>query len=134
MPSLPLPYTHLNLLCVNQVISTDPAHSLGDLLDQKVSGGKPVEVMGCENLWAMEVDTEGALARFRELFAEFDVASVAAQFGVSEDLLANLGTGLQEGWGVCAVQGRREAVALWPTSSGVEVSILTATSALAVRL
>lgn len=37
------------------VISTDPAHSLGDALDQDVSGGKPVRVMGLDNLSAMEV-------------------------------------------------------------------------------
>lgn len=39
------------------VISTDPAHSLGDALDQDVSGGKPVRVMGLDNLSAMEVWT-----------------------------------------------------------------------------
>ncbi len=73
------------------VISTDPAHSLGDLLEQKVSGGEPVQVLGCDNLWAMEVDTARALERFRTLFRELDVGALAAQFGVSEDLLAGLG-------------------------------------------
>lgn len=37
------------------VISTDPAHSLGDALDQDISGGEPVRVMGLDNLSAMEV-------------------------------------------------------------------------------
>ncbi len=73
------------------VISTDPAHSLGDLLDQRVSGGDPVQVQGCDNLWAMEVDTTRALERFRKLFKELDVGALAAQFGVSEDILAGLG-------------------------------------------
>lgn len=73
------------------VISTDPAHSLGDLLEQKMSGGEPVRVLGCDNLWAMEVDTAKALDRFRALFRELDVGALAAQFGVSEDLLAGLG-------------------------------------------
>ncbi len=37
------------------IVSTDPAHSLGDALDQPVGGGMPVYVNGCENLSAMEV-------------------------------------------------------------------------------
>ncbi|CAN0084511.1 unnamed protein product, partial [Ectocarpus sp. 4 AP-2014] len=37
------------------VISTDPAHSLGDALDQDVSGGEPVRIIGLDNLSAMEV-------------------------------------------------------------------------------
>ncbi|TFJ87709.1 hypothetical protein NSK_001059 [Nannochloropsis salina CCMP1776] len=72
------------------IISTDPAHSLGDLLEQKVSGGDPVRVEGCDNLWAMEVDTTRALDRFRALFKELDVSALAAQFGVSEEILAGL--------------------------------------------
>ncbi len=36
------------------VISTDPAHSLGDSLDMKLTN-EPVEVN--ENLWAQEIDT-----------------------------------------------------------------------------
>ena len=36
------------------VVSTDPAHSLGDSLDMKLSA-EPVEVAG--NLWAQEIDT-----------------------------------------------------------------------------
>ncbi len=37
------------------IVSTDPAHSLGDVLDQQVGGGMPVHVKGSENLSAMEV-------------------------------------------------------------------------------
>ena len=40
------------------MISTDPAHSLGDALDQDVSGGEPVRVIGLDNLSAMEVRCE----------------------------------------------------------------------------
>jgi arsenite/tail-anchored protein-transporting ATPase len=43
------------------VISTDPAHSLGDALDQAVGGGQPVRVAGIDNLWAMEVDATEAI-------------------------------------------------------------------------
>lgn len=36
------------------IISTDPAHSLGDSLDMKLSN-EPVQVR--ENLWAQEIDS-----------------------------------------------------------------------------
>ena len=48
------------------IISTDPAHSLGDCLATRLEG-HPTEVQGTDgNLWAMEVDTEEALERFKE--------------------------------------------------------------------
>lgn len=39
------------------ILSTDPAHSLGDALQQELSGS-PREV--CDNLWAAEVDPKEA--------------------------------------------------------------------------
>lgn len=55
------------------VVSTDPAHSLSDALDQDVSGGSPVRVanpMGDEDslpLWGMEIDPEAARAELRAI-------------------------------------------------------------------
>eukprot|EP00971_Amphidinium_carterae_P303472 6030174-Amphidinium_carterae.1 len=48
------------------ILSTDPAHSLGDALATPLSG-TAVEV--AENLWAAEVDTKQALAELREVLS-----------------------------------------------------------------
>lgn len=48
------------------LVSTDPAHSLSDSLDQDVSGGSPVQVQGIGYpLWAMEIDPEVEKENFR---------------------------------------------------------------------
>lgn len=48
------------------LVSTDPAHSLSDSLDQDVSGGSPVQVEGIEfPLWAMEINPEVEKEKFR---------------------------------------------------------------------
>lgn len=50
------------------VVSTDPAHSLSDSLDQDVSGGKPVLVDGTDGrVYGMEIDLEQARQELREL-------------------------------------------------------------------
>lgn len=46
------------------VFSTDPAHSLGDSLGQKISD-QTKEVKGIKNLSALEVNAEKALAKFK---------------------------------------------------------------------
>jgi arsenite/tail-anchored protein-transporting ATPase len=46
------------------LVSTDPAHSLGDSLDQQI-GDRIVPVQGVENLFAQEADAERLLAEFK---------------------------------------------------------------------
>ena len=46
------------------VISTDPAHSLSDSLDQKF-GAEIKEVKGIKNLSVLEVNAQQALSRFK---------------------------------------------------------------------
>jgi len=70
------------------VISTDPAHSLGDALMADLSGGKvtPVAEQG-GNLYALEVDLEEAVAEFRRVLEGLkgsDADSIAAKLGLSE--------------------------------------------------
>jgi hypothetical protein len=48
------------------VVSTDPAHSLGDSLAQDLSGGKPMPLEGTDlPLWGMEIDPEEAKAELK---------------------------------------------------------------------
>jgi len=86
---------NLNVL----VVSTDPAHSLGDALDEDLrrGRGKPVAMtdpLTGGRLKATEVDTNEALEQFRESLAAFDVGKLAEALGVSGELLESIG--LQE--------------------------------------
>ncbi|KAL3145706.1 ATPase arsa1 [Trebouxia sp. C0010 RCD-2024] len=67
------------------VVSTDPAHSLSDSLDQDVSGGKPVRV-GDSNLWGMEIDVAAAAEEIR------NIGKADKGKGV-EDVLGSFGLG-----------------------------------------
>ncbi len=60
------------------VVSTDPAHSLGDAVEQSI-GPEPVEIR--EQFWAVEVDPQAGIDRYRSLFevlaAELDDAGIS---------------------------------------------------------
>ena len=78
------------------VVSTDPAHSLGDALDEDLRRGRGKPVMMTDpltsgRLFAAEVDAESALQEFRENLASFDVENLASSLGVSPDILESLG-------------------------------------------
>ena len=47
------------------IVSVDPAHSLGDSFDQTI-GDEVVLIKGADNLFGLELDSQKALARFRE--------------------------------------------------------------------
>lgn len=51
------------------VVSTDPAHSLSDSVDQDLSNrGEPVELVGTDgNVWGLEIDIEAAKEELRGL-------------------------------------------------------------------
>lgn len=80
------------------IVSTDPAHSLGDALDQDLrsSKGKPLvmtDPVTGGRLHACEVDTAAAIDEFRENLEAFDVERLANSLGVSSQLLEGLGLG-----------------------------------------
>ncbi len=49
------------------IISTDPAHSLGDSLGMKLPPGEPTPVIGVNNLTALEINPKVNMADFKEL-------------------------------------------------------------------
>ncbi|GAB0494857.1 hypothetical protein MMPV_006153 [Pyropia vietnamensis] len=73
------------------VLSTDPAHSLGDALALDLSGGAPVPVDATGNLlYAMEIDTAAAVAQFRGVIQSLATGTGG---GVGGDLARKLGVG-----------------------------------------
>lgn len=72
------------------IVSTDPAHSLSDALMQDVSGGRPIAVDGCANLFGMEVDTTESVARFRKAVGGFRASDLGLG-GVAEEVISQLG-------------------------------------------
>ena len=52
------------------IVSTDPAHSLGDSLGQPLPGGTPVPIEGTDlPIWGMEIDPDKATANFKAFAA-----------------------------------------------------------------
>ncbi len=51
------------------IFTTDPAPSLADSLEQKLSN-EPTKVTGAPNLWAMEIDAKIVLKEFKEEYGE----------------------------------------------------------------
>jgi arsenite/tail-anchored protein-transporting ATPase len=88
------------------VISTDPAHSLGDSFDCSLAGGNPVPIEGTnDNLFGMEIDTVAAVAEFKSLVQAFTAddntgpgSDIARKLGLGEfaDLLDNAPPGIDE--------------------------------------
>jgi arsenite/tail-anchored protein-transporting ATPase len=78
------------------VVSTDPAHSLGDALDEDLRKGRGKPIMMTDpltsgRLYACEVDAGAALDDFRKSLAAFDVGRLADALGVSPEMLEGFG-------------------------------------------
>lgn len=71
------------------VVSTDPAHSLGDALfmtsmegDLRGKGSLPTSVAGCNELLdALEIDPEQSVQSFKDALGAFDLAGAAREVG-----------------------------------------------------
>ena len=76
------------------IVSTDPAHSLGDCLDLDLKSGRPIaltDTITQGRLYAQEVDATAALSEFRENLETFDIGRLAEALQVSPELLESLG-------------------------------------------
>ncbi len=77
------------------LVSTDPAHSLSDSLDQDVSGGSPIQVQGIDfPLFAMEIDPEVEKENFKQFTASDSskkaMNDIAGGFGFGMSQLTSL--------------------------------------------
>jgi arsenite-transporting ATPase len=66
------------------VVSSDPAHSLGDSFGQQL-GHVPTPVLGVENLWAVEMDPRQTMAELAPRLTEA-LANPLRALGVEEEL------------------------------------------------
>lgn len=73
------------------IVSTDPAHSLGDALAENLAGGKIVPIVTEPSLWALEIDVETELNEFKTKAEKFDAASISATLGIPRDIVDSLG-------------------------------------------
>jgi arsenite-transporting ATPase len=71
------------------VVSTDPAHSLADSVEAEV-GGEPTELR--ERLWAVEVDPQTGIDRYRSLFELLASDLADAGIRLDEEEVADLFT------------------------------------------
>lgn len=73
------------------IVSTDPAHSLGDALDVNLRSGTVVPITTESNLWALEIDVEAALKDFQDTAEGLDSESLSASLGVPKEIIDTLG-------------------------------------------
>jgi arsenite-transporting ATPase len=75
------------------VVSTDPAHSLGDSLQEQLSGTPRLLDRSSEggSLWAMEIDPVSALAEFQQLVKEALSEDESSSASSSSGFLGGLG-------------------------------------------
>eukprot|EP01036_Dinobryon_divergens_P023968 gene23968-32370_t len=74
------------------VVSTDPAHSLGDALDVNLSSGKIVPITSEQNLYGLEIDVEAALNELRQSVGPLlDSDALAQNLGIPKNFIDSLG-------------------------------------------
>jgi len=71
------------------VVSTDPAHSLGDAVEQSI-GPEPVEIR--DHLWGVEVDPQTGIDRYEAIFESLAEEFADAGIRLDEEQVAELFT------------------------------------------
>jgi arsenite-transporting ATPase len=67
------------------LVSTDPAHSVSDSLDQNIGGDIHAKVEGVKNLWAIELNTEEAMRTYSDVISQQDPTGTFSEFLGSDD-------------------------------------------------
>jgi arsenite-transporting ATPase len=67
------------------LVSTDPAHSVSDSLDQQIGGNSYTEVHNVKNLWAIELDTENAMRTYSDVISQQDPSGTISEFIAGDD-------------------------------------------------
>eukprot|EP01041_Mallomonas_annulata_P004598 gene4598-9134_t len=73
------------------IVSTDPAHSLGDALDVNLSSGSITPIVTDPNLWALEIDVDAALDDFKSLAKDLEPENLSESLGVPKQILESVG-------------------------------------------
>ena len=73
------------------IVSTDPAHSLGDALDVNLRSGTVTPIATETNLWALEIDVDAAIEEFQAMAQSLDAEKLAESLGVPRDIIESLG-------------------------------------------
>jgi arsenite-transporting ATPase len=67
------------------LVSTDPAHSVSDSLDQQIGGETYSEVQNVTNLWAIELNTEEAMRTYSDMISHQDPSGTISEFIGGDD-------------------------------------------------
>ncbi|MFX0209226.1 MAG: ArsA family ATPase [Candidatus Hodarchaeota archaeon] len=67
------------------IVSTDPAHSVSDSLDQRIGGETYTEVNNVSNLWAIELNTEEAMRNYSQIMTQQDPSGTVSEFLGGDD-------------------------------------------------
>ncbi|UCG90038.1 MAG: TRC40/GET3/ArsA family transport-energizing ATPase [Candidatus Heimdallarchaeota archaeon] len=67
------------------LVSTDPAHSVSDSLDQRIGGETYTEVNNVANLWAIELNTEEAMRNYSQIVTQQDPSGTISEFIGGDD-------------------------------------------------
>ena len=70
------------------LVSTDPAHSVSDSLDQLIGGDTYKKVEGVDNLYAIELNTEKSMNEYSEIVKDQDPSGIFSELLGGEDASA----------------------------------------------
>ena len=79
------------------IISTDPAHSLGDSLGMELPPGEPVPVKDVKNLTALEINPQAKVAEFKQLTEVNPIGDLGMMGDMMQSMLDGMAGDTDEG-------------------------------------